>query len=181
MRRRHTTLIALFLLVGLTGACAIWLRSEQHQYALNRQLIAALVHVDDKQALTLVNGGADPNTRYTPTPVPSLPELVIQLLHRSSPPANDSPTALLIACGAEWSGDFATIDAQVNRPDDAQLVQAMVRHGANINVKSPTGATPLMWSGGFTGLKIANVLLEHGANVNAQTNHGDTLLMEAAI
>jgi hypothetical protein len=76
----------LLLLAALIGGTGLWLRAQQRQYALNRALIAALVKGDTRLALTLVNEGADPNTPYNPTPVPSLLELVKQLFHRSPPP-----------------------------------------------------------------------------------------------
>jgi hypothetical protein len=83
MKRNHRKLIALLallLLVGLAGGTILWLRSEQREYVLNRQLIAALVQDDDKRALALVNAGAGPNTRYAPMPVPSFLQLWNQLI-----------------------------------------------------------------------------------------------------
>jgi hypothetical protein len=52
--RRRAVLLTLCLLVGVivAGGVSLWLRARQRQYALNRQLIAALVKGDDKQALT---------------------------------------------------------------------------------------------------------------------------------
>ena len=90
-------------LLLLLGSSVVWLRAQQRQYARNRQLIAALVSNDTNQALTLVNEGADPNSRYNPPPAPSLKLMLDQLLYRSSVPADNSPTAFLLACGAGWS------------------------------------------------------------------------------
>ncbi len=60
MRRKQIALFALALLAGLMGFTGLWRRAKQRQYTLNRQLIAALIHSDDRQALVLVNEGADP-------------------------------------------------------------------------------------------------------------------------
>src|SRR5579863_9697761 len=105
MRRKRAAQIMLFLLICLFVSTGLWLRAERRQYALNRQLIAALVKGDNQRALALVNAGADPNMRYKPIPAPSLLQLVRQLLHRSPPPINGSPTTLSIACGAPWNDE----------------------------------------------------------------------------
>src|SRR5689334_4539956 len=91
MHRRPAALLTLILLAGVVLACGLWLRAERRQYALNRQLIAALVKGDSKQALALVNAGADPNTRVKPSPMPTLLQSVKLLLYRSQPD-NDSLT-----------------------------------------------------------------------------------------
>jgi hypothetical protein len=74
---RRVVLVTLFLLALLAAGALLWIRSERHQYVLNRQLIAALMQNDSRTALALVNEGADPNTRYMPTPAPSLLERVV--------------------------------------------------------------------------------------------------------
>src|SRR5580700_678461 len=119
--RRLAALLALLLLAGLVGSTALWLRAQQRQYALNRALIAALVKGDDRRALVLVNAGADPNTQYKPMPVPSLVELVKELFQHSVPPADNSPMALMIACGAPWDEEDATFVSQEQRDDASQL------------------------------------------------------------
>ena len=113
-RRRYRAVLVLGT-VGLllTVACGLWLRSDRRQEALNRQLIAALVkgdlppqfhyQYDDREALALVDAGADPNTPLVPSPAPSLRQLWNYVIHRSPLPANDSPSAFLIACGARWT------------------------------------------------------------------------------
>jgi hypothetical protein len=172
------TVILLLLVAGVVG---LWLRSQQRQYALNRQLIAALVKGDDKQAFALVNEGADPNTRYTPTPVPSLLQQARQLLHRSASPVNNSPTALLIACGAPF--DFSSsvpASLQYNRPDAPQLVRAMLRHRANVSVPDSIGWMPLMWAVCAKRRDTVSVLLAYGANVNTTDDDGSTVLEAAA-
>jgi hypothetical protein len=176
-------LITLGLVALLVGGAGLWLRAQQRQYALNRQLIAALLKNDGKQALALVKAGADPNTHYTSTPVPTLPELVNQFFYHSPPPpVNDSPTAFTIACGAEGvtmcSSNYGPYVVWLERPDNAQLVQAMLAHGATVNVKDALAWTPLDWAIFFDApVKTIDLLLEHGANANVQDKDGRTPLM----
>ena len=178
MRRRRAILLTLLLLTGLTAACGLWLRAQQRQYTLNRQLMAALVKEDDTQALALVEAGADPQTRYEATPVPSLIDcLASAMLHRSPPPANNSPTALMIACGAPWDTDYVTRQMQDSRSDNADLVQVMLRQGAKVNVADKHGCTPLMYSVSGKRRKTVGVLLASGAEVNVKTHDGCTPLM----
>src|SRR5579871_5569409 len=111
-RLRPFVLLTVLLLVTLViSGLGLWLRSAKRQYALNRQLIAALIHHDDQKALTLVEAGADPNACYKPSSAPSLLKLVKQVLHPSL--ASNSPTAFMIACGAPWNNsDYSTVAAQ---------------------------------------------------------------------
>jgi ankyrin repeat protein len=177
MRRRWIALITLFLLVCLCAASDLWLRAEQRQYALNRQLIAALMKGDDKQALALVNEDADPNTCYKPKPVPSLRELVRQLLRRPPPSISKSLTALLIACGA--TGINSDSDDNPFLEEVPELVQAMIQHGAKINAKDASGHTPLFCALLSNRLNTVRLLLEHGADANEKDEQGNTPLMLA--
>jgi len=176
MKSKRTALITICVLTGVVVFGFLWLRSEQRQYVLNRKLIAALVKGDDKQALVLVNEGADPNTRYKPTLVPSLLELVKEAFHRSPSSSNDSPTALMMVCGAAWDDNDETFSSQERRPDASELVQTMWRHGANVNAQGRYKWTPLMWAVKGIRRKIVGVLLAHDANVNATDERADTAL-----
>ena len=128
------------MLLGLSLTCFLWVRHEQRQYALNRQLIAALVRDDSEQALTLVEVGADPNTRLEPPPFPSLPVIIDQLLHHSSA-LKDSPTAFMLACGAEWMAEDSNY--QSIKFASPLLVQAMIYHHANVHACNSHGWTAL--------------------------------------
>jgi ankyrin repeat protein len=178
-RQRYVLLTGIVLLV-FAGGSFLWLQAEQRRYALNRHLIAVLVQGDDKQALALVEAGADPNTRYKPASVPSLSELVKQLLHRSAPPTNDSPTALSIACGVPWDDGAAAMRFQINRPDDTQLLQVMLAHGGNVHANEE-GWPLLTWVIYFHRLKTAAMLLKNGVNVNVRNKEGWTPLIAIAM
>ena len=143
---KRLTLLAVALLIGLPCVvCVMWVRKEQRQYALNRQLIAALKRNDGKQALTLVNAGADPNTRCIPTPAPSWSKLINQWLRHAPSMSNESSTAFIVACGGYVrieKGNFTLIQLENN--ELAPLVQTMLVHGANPNAKRRGGWTPLL-------------------------------------
>jgi len=176
-RRRYRAVLLLgTVCLLIVGACGLWLRSQQ-QDSLNRQLIAALVTNDTKQALVLVNAGADPNTPYTPAPSFSFQQMCDYLFHRTALPTNRTPSAFLIACGAYWS-TFRP-DAAWHRPDDPHLVLVMLQHGANANTKDAAGYTPLLWAVSYNYRQTAGVLIDHGANVNAKANDGRTPLLAA--
>lgn len=139
-RLAHTLRIAGATGLCIAGVCGLWLRSQRHQYDLDRRLIAALVTNDNPQAIQLVKQGTDPNTRYEARPVPSLKQIVHSFLNRSAPPPNNSPTAFRIVCGEFWSVEGA--DVWLHRPDAPELAQSMLQHGARGNEKGQGGCTP---------------------------------------
>ncbi|MCW3097328.1 MAG: Ankyrin repeat [Chthonomonadaceae bacterium] len=184
-RRRYRAAIVLGT-VGLllTVACGLWLHAERRQEALNRQLIAALVkyavwparHVapyDCQEALSLVNAGADPNTPLKPLPAPSLQQLWNSLVRRSPRPVNNSPTAFLLACGADRDEPEAPIWFNDGKYEVfVPLVQAMLQHGANAEAKDGNECTPVMYASYQHNQELLDILLEHGVNINAE---GDDL------
>lgn len=178
---KRSALLALTLLLLSVGlSCVWWVRKEQRQYALDRQLIEAVQEVNIKQALALVKEGADPNTQIRPMPTPSLPQLVHQLLHRSPLPVNDSSSAFLMACGAPRIDVSAqtVLDLRVEyidpispeAPHLIELVQVMLAHGANVNA-TRDGFTAL-YEAVNTGFpsnptpskNLIELLLKHGAD-----------------
>jgi ankyrin repeat protein len=100
--------------------------------------------------------------------------------------------------------DMSTLDETVGRPnpkphasiDAAQLVQALLAHGANPNLtlRAPVlervhndgdtnlseGSTPLMRAAKDADVAVTRALLDAGADVNARTKTGKTPLMYAA-
>jgi len=177
--RRHAVLFPLLLMVGITVAAGLWLRAQQRQYALDRQLVDALITSDTQQALVLVNAGADPNTPYKPVPPPSLRQLWNYLLHRSALPIHDDSSdfssAFTIACGEDWMVNRS--GTQRLDADAPQLVETMIQHGARKNAKAGGGWTPLMRSVDGERPKTVEVLLRYGVDVNAQDQNGYTALV----
>ena len=181
-KHRFQRLACFMVCLGLllAGSRGLWLlQSHQRQYALNRQLIAALVDGDYKKALDLVNAGADPNTPFKSPPAPSIRQQWNYLLHRSPQTVNDSASALAIVCGAMWSESDNASDliAWRHRPDSPKLVEVMLRYGADVNRKGENGFTPLHWAVVANHPHTVSVLLDHKANLDAKEASGKTPLV----
>jgi hypothetical protein len=180
LRRRRSTLVTLLLLTGMIVSAGLWLRAERRQFALDRELIAALAKNDAQKALVLVNSGADPNTPYNPLPPPSLRQLWNYMLHRSPLPTTDSPTAFCIVCGACWVDESGSVKAMVGA-ENPQLVQSMLQHGVKPNMHDTTGWTPLLYAVFFNHPKTVDLLLDHAADPNLPARDGTMALHVAPI
>ena len=166
---KHLALFAFaLLLLGLGLSSFVWVRKEQRQYVLDRQLIAALAKADTKEALALVEAGANPNTWRVSTPAPSLPELIKLLLHPSPPTVNDKQTAFMMACEHRWDKSI---------PEDLPLLQAMLAHGANVHARTVHNYTALHYAAFSARIRTVKLLLQHKADVNAKDEWDTTPLM----
>jgi len=173
------SLLALVVAALLLGSGVSW-HDRRSAELLNRQLIAALVMADTTRAIDLVQAGADPDTQFERPGALSVQQLCDQLLHRSAVHANSSPTALLIACGATWYEGCPYVPEQ-RWPDAPQLVEAMITHGAHVNVRDRFGTTPLGWASRSNWPNQTLVLLTHGADVNVKDEWENTPLSLAAM
>jgi len=178
LKRIHN--VAIFGGVGgvlLAGALGWWVQSRQRQYIRSRDLINALMKTDTRQALNLVNAGADPNTPYIVLPPPSPHQLWDYLLHRSKLRDNDSPTAFDIACGSAWTVENG--EPEGSNPPPPELVQAMFKHGGDLTTRDRDGWTPLFYAIHNNQRSIVAALLDDGADVNVKDNNGDLPLIAA--
>jgi ankyrin repeat protein len=57
-----------------------------------------------------------------------------------------------------------------------KLVQLLVDHGADVNARAASGATPLFWAVMRDQKDDVKFLLDHGANPNIPDTYGDTIL-----
>jgi len=81
-------------------------------------------------------------------------------------------TPLLFATGASRrEGSFPR-----NAEEQEQIVQLLLTHGANTQVATPDGRTPLHGAARWGSVLQAKSLLEHGADVHAVTSDGETVL-----
>ena len=64
--------------------------------------------------------------------------------------------------------------------DFVEIGDLLIRHGANVNARTPTGETPLMFAAAVNRTDLAEAMVNGGANVNAQNEQGHTALMAAA-
>ncbi len=88
--------------------------------------------------------------------------------------------ALLVAwlgwLGPIWREDLLT----AARNGRGWKVQLLIRGGADINQRGPTGETALIQAAWGDHLDLVELLIEHGANLNVQDHDGDTALIWAA-
>lgn len=84
-------------------------------------------------------------------------------------------TLAISACGNK--NDSLVRSAKEGRLQD---VRELLKQGADVNAKTDSGATALMWACFFGKVEVAEVLLSNGADVNARDDKGWTALMAAA-
>ena len=65
--------------------------------------------------------------------------------------------------------------------DNAQIVQLLIKYGANVNQHDNFGETPLMSAAGFGRLNIVKVLIKHGVDVDDCDNRGINALARSII
>ncbi|MGA9772787.1 MAG: ankyrin repeat domain-containing protein [Blastocatellia bacterium] len=95
----------------------------------------------------------------------------------------------LIARGADMNvqmesdGGSALLWAVVgteDAPNHKQIALKFIESGANVNVRSSDGYTPLMGAACMSDADIVRALLEHGADPNLKMDDGETALLQAA-
>ena len=139
--------------VGVIGTAlatvAIWWFSPSQQ--LKRQvdaLIAAAKSGDTKAMETALAGGVDVNSRDAHGITP--------LMHaaRGDRPkiANPPPT------------------------DHPEVVEMLIKHGAEVNAKTDSGFVALFWAARYGHEQVAKVLIDNGADVSAKDKDGVTAL-----
>jgi ankyrin repeat protein len=62
---------------------------------------------------------------------------------------------------------------------DGSVLRLLLEHGADINVRSRSGWTPLYLASMNGALEVVRLLLEHGADVEAKDKYGGTALQVA--
>ncbi len=64
---------------------------------------------------------------------------------------------------------------------DPDKVKALISKGADVNLRTPTGSTPLMYAADGNKLEIIRALLRSGADVNAKNGANSTALIFASV
>jgi ankyrin repeat protein len=59
---------------------------------------------------------------------------------------------------------------------DANVVEYLINHGADVNIRDNHGYTALIWASRFGHIDIVRQLLDAGADVNASDDEGETAL-----
>jgi ankyrin repeat protein len=185
-------------------------------------LVVAITNNHIELAGFLLSAGADPNaadsfykrtplyaavemrnpdyTRDTPQPVPDVRDpmdLIKDLLARGANPnvrANTTPFRGFFQVSANWANfDGQTPFLRAALSGDVTLMRLLLEHGADPNLATADGATPLMAAAGVNWvvaqtysrsereyLEAARLCLEHGADVNAANSQGFSAVHGAA-
>jgi hypothetical protein len=125
------------------------------QRSTDAGLIEAVKQGDIAAAERLLDAGANPNAREVAFTKPSFSRRT-----KGGKPVFAN-TALMLAVYARH----------------AELVELLLRRGADVNRRGPFGVRPLM---AHAGVDLARLLLEHGARPNLRDDYGNTALGHAA-
>lgn len=144
------------------------------QARLDANLIAAVHSHDASAAVNALTAGANPNVRdyYRP-----LPTLLIRLRHPDAAAEDNHVHA------EEWMPVLASAiafggDGKISsRNRNGEIVQALLRHGAQVNARDFQGDTALDNVPTWGDVGLAKTLLDHGAKVNSQDKYGAAPLM----
>ena len=159
-RKQRTILLLVVSWSVVIGVPGVWLWRADRQERLNRQLIAAINRKDTAAALVALDRGADANTRDEPM-VPAWQRLWDLVWRRKATPSA-TPTALLLLLGERDGNIYGQ-----HRRDSLELVDALLAHGARVNVIGEDDyRTPLSLAAEAGQMRIVALLIEHGANVN---------------
>ena len=74
------------------------------------------------------------------------------------------------------------VEGTLESENKRELTELLLQCGANVNVMSTAGITPLLYAWIIpSSMHLAPLLLEHGADINACDDKGTTLLMRACL
>ncbi|HUE89631.1 MAG TPA: ankyrin repeat domain-containing protein [Vicinamibacterales bacterium] len=106
-------------------------------------------------------------------------------LHWAAVHGEEELASMLLSAGANWRmttrlGGYMPLHLAA-RSGAAGVITWLIEAGADINIKTATGATTLMLAAASGSTNAVSLLLERGAEVNAEEGaHGQTALMFAA-
>jgi ankyrin repeat protein len=148
-------------------------------------LHVAALHGQLEAVQALVDAGADVNARNNYPPF--IPDDLNQFYATSN---HGDPVVLLQLQSShrprelntqgvdtrEMKNGYTPLDLAEFASNHNKIVQLLVAHGANVNARAASGATPLFWAVMRDQKDDAKFLLDHGANPNTPDAYGDTIL-----
>ena len=166
---------AVLALLGLTSWIGYSYFAFVRQEQLNTDLLTSLRMGQIEVAKSLLEEGADPNSRDMSHVKPEALLLQIWhlLTHSYSPEVERAPTALSCAT------DFSVVDLTHDNSVPTILVKLLLNRGASIKTDMKC-ENPALFSATMSGdVPTVQVLLDHGADPNAHNSHGLTALQTA--
>jgi ankyrin repeat protein len=64
----------------------------------------------------------------------------------------------------------------VRRPDNGKMIQRLIEHGGDVNIRDPKGKNALLVSVDSNQTEYIELLVSHGIDINSQDNDGNTAL-----
>ncbi len=182
---RYRARIGICLLLALLMTLVVLTWQAWRQARLDNALIVALRHHDDASAITLLNQGA--NARLSipleDVPPPTFWQILRSRFSGKSSPQADGASCLLMALGIREATRLHIVGEELPSapPENLPLVEALLAHGADVNVRGAQDHTPLLLASKWKYAAIARLLLAHNSNVNAADEGGVTVLMHAVV
>ena len=145
----------------------------------------AALHGQYNVAEALIAAGADVNVKnsYPPYKADDLGQFFsssshadpVKLLHSQSR-ADELNTQTVTAQQIKNNG-YTPLALAVFASDHSKMIQLLIAHGADVNLRGATGTTPLYWAILRDQKDDEKFLLDHGADPNLTNAFGDTPLI----
>jgi ankyrin repeat protein len=139
-----------------------------------RPLVAALAREHFQTADLLRRNGADPNVRGQNDRNP---------LHAAAYSGNFEVVRILIECDTAHINSRTRLGTtpllmalQGQKFKDGSVLRLLLEHGADVNLQSNAGWTPLLRASFNAAPEVVHLLLEHGADINVPNEDGWTPL-----
>jgi hypothetical protein len=159
--------LGLICLVVAVPVALTWRQVRQDR--LNRALIAAIKHNASEQVVSLLNDGADPNSKDEPTRHPPMWRLLMEQLQNRRPVVSHTATALNLALGYQpFGGSYLLFTDQKL---SAKAVKALIEHGAQVDTPMD-GVEPILLAAALSKRPTVSYLLSHYASVRTQNQPG---------